>query len=186
MPATKQELVLQVADKARKSKSFKTRAGSIMKSIGKYIKPSTYLSMWKDFLVNTFWADAAKVDTAIKWLWKAEKLTWKGFSKVLGALWDLAEPLVVLDTWVKLKKYEDIIDVLPMMQAKVQWTKWGKGYEDAEWYWWTEEDWDKIWLWKDDVAEILNSEEFENFLSSITWGGSNRDFVRNSYAPLLQ
>lgn len=183
--ATPMELAWKEVNKVRTSKNFKTKLWKVIKNAGKYIRPSTYLSLWKDFLTNTLGLNAAKVDGAIKWLGTAEKLTWKTFSKFLWALWDLAEPLVVLETGTKLKKYEDVIDVMPMLQAKVQRAKWWKWFEDAERYWRTEDDWENIWLWKEDVREILTSQEFDDFINSITWGGS-KDFVKNSYAPLLK
>lgn len=182
VPATKQEAALQVADKARRSKNFKTRVGSFMSKAWKAIRPST----WIKTALTKAWASAdqaTKILDAVKKWEDITKMARKGGGKVLSTLVPIIDAIAVGDELYQTKKRYEYADMPFAIQNKMLRKAWLDKWTEYEW--WTEKDWEDAWLWQDVIRDYLDSDEFQERLDLTTykrtWG---RKRAEDSYRTM--
>lgn len=145
------------------------------------IRPSTWISWAKDMLVR-LWANPSSVDKAIKVATKSERVMWLALPKILRkmiwVMWEIARPAEAYITVDFLWKHANEYATIPLLEEKLSWAN-GNPSDDTKW--WTEEDWEELWLWSDDIWEIIYSDWFREVAERWAWNGDN---VIMRYAPL--
>lgn len=182
MPATKQQAVLQAADQARRSKNFKTRAGSFISKVWKIIRPSTRLEK----ALNGAWASTEQVAKIINSVKKWENITskvWKWWWKVLSTLTPILDAIALWDEVYQTKERYENSEMPFLIQNKMLWKAWLDKWTKYEW--WTEKDWEEAWLWQDVIRDYLDSDDFQERLDLTTykrtWG---RKRAEDSYRTM--
>lgn len=165
------------------SKKTQTKVAQWMQKIGKTIRPSTWLKWMKDVLVN-IWAKPEVVDKAITTVAKWERITWMVLPKVLRRLvwlmWEVMLPLEWLATADFIDRHSNEYSVIPLLEEKIRWRNWNPSEDTA---WWTEEDWEDMWLWSDDIYNIIYSDWFREIAEKWAWNWWD---IIDRYVPLTE
>lgn len=172
-----------------KGKWLASKTANVLKNVWKNIKPSTWIEKW----LTKLWLPSETISNVVKTAESGEKMAWKVWKWWWKLLWTIMPIVDALVVWEELantdERYE--LSATPAnLSKKILWKEWLAKWTPYENY--TEEDWEREWLWQDVVRAYLDSEEFERWLeltayNSILFGAvetNSRDRLRDTYMKL--